>query len=67
MSLKLLSVEEVLNLLKKSNDTAYYASETGRFPGRNVEFDWCFPKDEVELFVLKLSENSLFIKQFYRE
>lgn len=51
MRLKLLSVNDVMELLQVSRDTIYRLAAIGEIPGRKIGRAWRFPSDEIEAYV----------------
>jgi len=51
VSLELLTIEEVMDLLRVSRDTVYRLAASGKLPGRKIGRAWRFPKDEIESYV----------------
>ncbi len=51
MGLELLTVSEVMDLLRMSRDTVYRLAARGQLPGRKVGRAWRFPKDVIEAYL----------------
>ncbi len=51
MNIELLTVEEVMELVRISRDTVYRLAAKGELPGRKIGRTWRFPKDEIEAFI----------------
>ena len=49
--LHLLTVDEVVQLLRLSRDTIYRLAASGELPGRKIGRTWRFPSDAVEAYV----------------
>ena len=56
--MKLLTVEEVMDLLRMSRDTVYRLAARGQLPGRKIGRAWRFPADELERYLRRSSSGS---------
>ncbi len=48
--LRLLTVDEVMELLRLSRDTVYRLATSGELPNRKIGRAWRFPTDAVEAY-----------------
>ncbi len=51
MKIELLTVDEVMELVRISRDTVYRLAARGELPGRKIGRTWRFPKDEIETYI----------------
>ena len=51
MKIELLTVDEVMDLVRISRDTVYRLAARGELPGRKIGRTWRFPKDEIEAYI----------------
>ena len=49
--LRLLTVGDLVQLLRLSRDTIYRLASSGELPGRKIGHTWRFPSDAVEAYV----------------
>ena len=56
MDLELLTVEEVMKLLRTSRDTVYRLAAEGELPCRKIGRTWRFPRDELESYIRERSQ-----------
>ena len=51
MKIELLTVDEVMDLVRISRDTVYRLAAKGELPGRKIGRTWRFPRDEIEAYI----------------